>query len=382
MFPARGVRRYVQELYARLPALAPDVEFVAVDPPEGVQLPAGTIAGAKAARLPTNLVRAALTLPAAARRSGLDLFHAPAYTAPLSGRVPVVVTIHDVSYARRPEFYAHKSGRLRQWFYRRSALLAACVITDSEFSRREIIEAYGIPATGIAVVPLGVDAGFTPGQTPPGPVDAESGVTPNADGVAPRPVRPPYVLHVGDLLPRRDVVTALRAVIKIRSRSATPAASRLQLVCAGGDSGTSVDLLAESAASGESNVLIVLGPLPEQELVTLYQGAVALVYPSRYEGFGLPVLEAMACGLPVVAARAGAIPEVLGEAGMLIPCGGTDAMADAIEALLASPALRLDLCARGVARAVSYSWDRTARETLAVFRECLRRTDAADPGRR
>jgi glycosyltransferase involved in cell wall biosynthesis len=382
VFPAGGVRRYVHEVYARLPTLAPDVDFVAVDPPGGVQLPAGTRAGAKTTRLPTNLARAALTLPAAVRRSGLDLFHAPAYTAPLSGRVPVVVTIHDVSYARRPEFYAHRSGRLRRWFYRRSALLAAHIITDSEFSRGEIVAAYGTPAARIAVVPLGVGARFAPRQTQPMPARAIPDVTAGANGRASHPGRPPYVLHVGDLQPRRDVATALRAVITIRSRSTTPAASRLQLVCAGKDCGTAADLLAHCAASGESNLLAVLGPVPEEELVGLYQDAVALVYPSHYEGFGLPVLEAMACGLPVVAARAGSIPEVLGEAGVLVPCGDANAMADAIDAILASPERRLDLRARGVARAASFSWDRTARETLTVYRECLRPMRAAEPGRR
>jgi glycosyltransferase involved in cell wall biosynthesis len=381
-FPAGGVRRYVRELYARLPAIAPDIDFVAVDPPSRLQLPAGTTAGAAATGLPTNLARAAVTLPAAVRRSRLDLFHAPAYTAPLRGYTPVVLTIHDVSYARRPEFYAHRSGRLRQWFYRRSAMLAARIITDSEFSRGEIVAAYRIPASRIALVPLGVDSRFQPRSSQPTALGPDAGAMESADRCAGRRVRPPYALHVGDLHPRRDAASALRAIIRVRSRATVPAASRLQFVCAGQDGGTAADLRAQCASSGDSNALVLLGPVPEEELVALYQDAVALVYPSRYEGFGLPVLEAMACGVPVVAARAGAIPEVLGDAGVLVPCGDSDAIADAIELMLADHDRRSDLRARGIARAASFSWDRTAQETLNVYRECLHRGPAAESRRR
>jgi len=357
VFPAGGVRRYARELFSRLPALAPDIDFVAIDPPPEVDLPPGTARGPGAVALPTNLARAALALPAAVAQAHLDLFHAPAYTAPLVGRTPVVVTIHDVSYVRRPEFYAHQSGFVRQWLYRRSALRATHVITDSAFSRQEIVAAYDISLADITVAPLGVGAPFSPA----GPDIAVS---------LPPGVRMPYVLHVGDLHPRRDLMTALRAVLTVGQRQA-PGTPALQLVCAGQDHGAADALRLASADAGTENVLILPGQVSEDVLLSLYRRAVALVYPSLYEGFGLPVLEAMACGTPVVAARAGSVPEVVGDGGILVEGGDWPAMADAIETLLTDADRRRAQCERGLARAAAFSWDRTARQTLDVYRSCL-----------
>jgi len=356
-FPAAGVRRYTRELFSALPALQPGVDFVAVDPPPGVELPPGVVPGARAARLPTNLARMACALPGPIRRSRLDLFHAPAYTAPLAGRCPTVLTVHDVSYERRPDFYPHASGPVRRWFYRRSALGAHRIITDSEFSRAEIAAAYGIPASGIDVIPLGVGAPF---------------VGAGLAGVATLPphVRPPYLLHVGELHPRRDLLTAVRAVIEVRSR-AWDSVPTLRLVCAGIDRGQAETLRGASADAGAPDAVVLVGPVPEDVLVSLYQHAAALVYPSLYEGFGLPVLEAMACGLPVIAARAGSVPEVLGNAGVLVPCGDWQAMANAVVDLFSRPAYRSALGERGRDRAKVFSWARTACDTFEVYRTLL-----------
>jgi glycosyltransferase involved in cell wall biosynthesis len=362
-FPAGGVRRYVREIFSLLPALEPSIDFIAVDPPPGIELPPGTRSGPHSLGLPTNLARAAIALPLAVRRARLDLFHAPAYTAPLSGHTPVVLTVHDVSYARVPEFYAHRAGPVRQWFYRRSATRAARVITDSEFSRREIAAAYALPESQMAVIPLGVGAPFAPASAAPA-------------AILPSGIAPPYVLHVGDLHPRRDLVTALRAVIAVRT-GGIPAASRLQLVCAGADCGSAAELRRLAAEAGAADALVLAGPVSEGDLVRLYQQAVALVYPSLYEGFGLPVLEAMACGLPVVAARAGSVPEVLGDAGILVDARDSAAVADALAVLLASPERRENLRDRGLARAADFSWERTARRTLDVYRTCLREAGSA-----
>jgi glycosyltransferase involved in cell wall biosynthesis len=357
-FPAGGVRRYVREIFSLLPALEPSIDFIAVDPPPGIELPPGTRSGPYCLGLPTNLARAAIALPLAVRRARLDLFHAPAYTAPLRGHTPVVLTVHDVSYARVPEFYAHRAGRVRQWFYRRSATRAARVITDSEFSRREIAAAYALPESEMAVIPLGVGAPFAPASADPA-------------AILPSGIAPPYVLHVGDLHPRRDLVTALRAVIAVRGREIAGGSS-LRLVCAGTDRGSAAALRRFGAEAAAPDALVLPGPVSEGDLVRLYQQAVALVYPSLYEGFGLPVLEAMACGLPVVAARAGSVPEVLGDAGILVDGGDWRGVADALAVLLAGPERRAALRDRGLARAADFSWERTARRTLDVYRACLR----------
>jgi len=339
-----------------------NLEFVAVGWPADAALPPGIARGPAVAAVPNNLARAALALPLALSRAHLDLFHAPAYTAPLLGSTPMVLTIHDVSYARRPEFYAYRSGRVRQWFYRRSAWRAAHIITDSEFSKREIVAAYGIPDSRITVVPLGVGPEFTRGS---------------ARSFAERPsIVRPYLLHVGDLHPRRNIEMAARAIVEVNRRRGPAAGPGVQLVCAGADSGSASVVKAVFAAAGQTDALRLTGPVSEADLLELYRGAAAFIYPSLYEGFGLPVLEAMACGTPVVALRAGSVPEVVGNAGILVDEGDERGLAEAVWRLLDQPERAAALGDRGAARAAAFNWSSTARATLAVYLACLRSSTA------
>jgi hypothetical protein len=181
--PAGGVRRYVNELFAAVARVAPEVTVTAIG---GRSATSAMRHRAGGPSLPTNLGWCATGLPLAARSVEFDVFHAPAYTAPLWGVRPLVITIHDVSYARHPEWSPHPGGigPIRQWFYRTSALRATRVITDSEFSASEITAAYSIPADRIDVVPLGVSPRFHQDLTVP---------------------RERCVLHVGDIHPRRHL---------------------------------------------------------------------------------------------------------------------------------------------------------------------------------
>jgi alpha-1,3-rhamnosyl/mannosyltransferase len=342
--PAGGVRRYVWELYAAM-ARSGGVDVVAIG---AGAVPAGVTA-LPASSLPTNLGWMGVSLPLAARRASVDVFHAPDYKAPLWGVHPQVVTIHDVSYARVPEWNAYRDDPARRYFYRRGALAADRVITDSDFSRAEITAAYAIPPDRIDVVPLAAAAALTPGSC-----DAAR---------LPAGVQPPYALHVGDLQTRRNLATALEAMLGVRR-----AGQRVTLVCAGVDRGVAGSLRERAAAAGDSSAIVFTGPVDDDALLHLYRGAEMLLYPSRYEGFGLPVLEAMQCGVPVVASRAASIPEVLGDAGLLLDPLDAAAWQTAIARVLTEPGLAGGMRDAGVERAAAFSWKRTADETLGVLR--------------
>lgn len=353
--PAAGVRRYASAL---LPALLSrgDVEVVALggDP---VSLPRGVLHVEAPLHPPTNLGWTLVGLPLAARRARIDVLHAPAYTAPAWGAPPIVLTIHDVSYARRPEWYPYRSDLARRAFYRRSAHAARVILTDSEFSAREIVAAYGVSRERIVVARLGVDGRFSPG----GALEA---------GALPREIAQPFVLHVGDLHERRNLATAVHAVIGARRRLG--GASPLSLVLAGVDRGVGEALRATAADANAPDAVVTLGPVSEDLLLSLYRCASALVYPSLYEGFGLPVLEAMACGTPVIASRAASIPEVLGDAGLLVDPIDVPAWIEAIVSVVSDEHHMATMRSRGLARAAEFTWARTAQLTLDAYRMAVR----------
>jgi glycosyltransferase involved in cell wall biosynthesis len=348
---AAGVRRYVEGLVPALLSLDDAPELVALGGDSRV-IPPGVAHIHEPPHPPTNAGWSLVGLPRAAARARVDLIHAPAYTAPFWAPAPVVVTIHDVSYARHPEWYPYRRDWLRRAFYRRSARGATHILTDSVFSAAEITAAYGIPPDRITVAPLGVSERF--------------GADHQLPCELPPPVVRPFLLHVGDLHERRNLVVALEAVLAARRHFGS--LPRLSLVLAGADAGTGESLRAVAAAVDASDALVQLGPVEEHLLQTLYRCATALVYPSRYEGFGLPLLEAMASGTPVIASRAASIPEVLGDAGILLDPDDRRGWTDAIIAVVNDEALRARLRAAGRARAGGFTWARTARTTMDVYR--------------
>jgi glycosyltransferase involved in cell wall biosynthesis len=349
--PAAGVRRYVSELASALLASGEPLELVLLGGRSDAA-PRGAGHVAEPWHPPTNLGWAAVGLPRAASRAAVDLIHAPAYTGPLMARVPVVVTIHDVSYERHPEWYPYRRDSLRRAFYRRSARAASHILTVSEFSRGEIAAAYGIAPARITVAPHGAPP-FASGDSPPR--------LPLPAGVA-----TPFLLHVGDLHERRNLEVALEALANVRRDAA--AASRPSLVLAGVDRGVGDRLRTKAAANGIGDAVVFVGSVQDQTLRALYCAAAALVYPSRYEGFGFPVLEAMASGTPVLASRCASLPEVLGEAGMLLDPDDVRQWTEAIAVVLSDGDQRARMRTAGRARASSFTWAKTARITLDVYR--------------
>jgi glycosyltransferase involved in cell wall biosynthesis len=362
--PAAGVRRYAFELTRALIDEGSRCELIAVGLDRPELAPLGVTAVPSRFSLPSNLGWASVGLPLAARGTSFDVFHAPAYTAPLLGLRPCVVTVHDVSYARAPEDYPYKLDRIRSWFYRQSAVRATAIITDSKFSQSEITAAYGIPPERITVVPLGVGPPFRVRE------DGAPGAP------LPTGIRRPFVLHVGALHRRRRPELQLEAVLRLRARH--PALSALQLVLVGHDHGCGARLQRHAEAVGAAGAMYLAGVVPEDHLVELLQQASALVYASRYEGFGLPLLEAMACGTPIVAMRLGPVDEVVGDAGVLLgDAAGAPELADALEALLLSPARARSIREAGIRRAASFTWRQTASATLAVYERVVSALDRA-----
>jgi glycosyltransferase involved in cell wall biosynthesis len=316
-------------------------------------LPAGVGHVSEPVHPPTNLGWTLVGIPRAAARAGVDVIHAPAYTAPLWSGAPVVLTVHDVSYALHPEWYPYRRDWMRRAFYQSSARSASQIITVSNFSAGEIATAYAIPLDRITVAPLGVDPGFAP--APPGaPYELPVGVA------------TPYLLHVGDLHERRNLGVVVEAVVEARRRFG--GLSALSLVLAGIDRGVGDGLCEMASRAGVGDAVVRLGAVSEDRLRSLYHHAAALVYPSLYEGFGLPLIEAMASGTPVIASRAASLPEVLGGAGVLLDPLDTAAWIQAIVQAVNDHEFRGRLRSTGLARAAAFTWERTARITLEVYR--------------
>jgi glycosyltransferase involved in cell wall biosynthesis len=331
-----GDETYVRSLLRELAAAAPaDLRLAAITRhpdlvPEGIE----------ALHLPARnqIARMALSVPRLLRRLRPRLAHF-IHALPLACPCPAVLTVQDLSFERDPSVMGLRDRVVFRTSVPRSARRSARVLAISEVTKRDLIELYGIPAEKIVVTPLAPDAAFTP-----------DGPSPDGD---------PYVLFVGALQPRKEPTTAIEAISLIGEGAP-------RLVLAGPDKGGRAE--AEEAARRLGVRIELRGHVAQAELAALYRGAACLVFPSRYEGFGLPVLEAMASATPVVATTAGALPEVAGDAAVLVEAGNAVALAGGIERALAD---HERLREAGLARAARYSWAETARLTLQVYRELL-----------
>jgi glycosyltransferase involved in cell wall biosynthesis len=287
-------------------------------------------------------------LPAQALAYGVDLLHSLGYVAPLRLHCPSVVTVHDVHHL------AH--GRLREWPRRallarmvhRSVRLAAAVIADSRFARDEVARAYDVPEDSIDIVWLAPNPGLNGGDQ----MASDNAARPAEQG--------PYLLAFGGITPNKNLERLLRAFVVARQRHGIT--QRLVVV----------GRLPSTARLQDSAGVVATGYLAEAELAEMLRNADALVFPSLYEGFGLPVVEAMAAGVPVICSRVTAMPEVAGDAAIYFDPRDVEDMASKIALVSRDEALRGDLAARGRVRAASFTWERAAGETLAIYRRVLR----------
>jgi glycosyltransferase involved in cell wall biosynthesis len=297
-------------------------------------------------------------VPVAAARLRADVLHVPYFAPPLRASMPVVATIPDVIPLLLPEY----QGRARVRAYLRlvsfAARRAAHILALSEHSRMDIVTHLGCPPSRVTAVPLAAGAQYYPRDRAQAAawVDERYGV------------KGPFVYYVGGLDARKNVATLVRAFGRLR-RSGGPAA---RLVIAGHALGADPVLFPDiDALIAAERVAPWLDRLrvPHADNPLLYAAATAFAFPSRYEGFGLPPLEAMACGTPTVVANTSSLPEVVGDAALRVASDDVPGWTAALWRILGDDALRTELRARGLARAQVFSYDRVARETLAVYEQ-------------
>ncbi|HEY7780006.1 MAG TPA: glycosyltransferase family 1 protein [Ktedonobacterales bacterium] len=308
-----------------------------------------------------KLVWGQYTFPAAARRGKARLLHVPHFGPPMvTYGIPCIVTIHDVIGLRLSSYRASPAIAAYGGLITRAARAAALILTVSEFSKRDIMEALGIPADRIRVVPEAAPPGFRR------VVDAQRLRETRARyGLGER-----FVLYVGGLDQRKNVASLVGAFAAVYHEIGDP---DLKLLIGGdperlGSGPLFPDWRPLAATFGVADQ-VLCAPIPEEDLAPLYSATSCFVFPSLYEGFGLPPLEAMACGAPVVCSERTSLPEVVGSAGILINPEDPDALGAAIQRVLSSRDLRDDLRARALARARQFSWDQVAVETSAIYAE-------------
>ncbi|MFO0501228.1 MAG: glycosyltransferase family 4 protein [Acidobacteriota bacterium] len=287
------------------------------------------------------------------RRDQPDVLHVQ-YTAPLLCSAPVVVSVHDVSYLEHPEFFPRARRIQLRWTVERTVRRAAKVVTLSEFSRAGIARAYGMNPDKIAVVPAACSEIFRPQPR----AQAQAFV----DGRF--SLRAPFILCVGDLQPRKNPIGLIRAFEELVANY--PQLTH-KLVFVGKDTWFAPRVHQIAEASPFSNRIHFTGYVNDDELLQLYNAGDLFVFPSFYEGFGIPLLEAMACGVPVACSNRSAMREVAGEAAHQFNPYSTREMVVAMRDLLLDPDDRAEMGRRGRENAARYSWRQTARQTLDLY---------------
>ena len=300
------------------------------------------------------LIRIPLTLSAELRKHPVDVLHVQ-FTAPPFCPCPVVVSIHDLSFEHLPETFHRRSRTQLRLTVRHSARRAARILTLSEHTRRDIIETYGVAAERVTAIPLAAPAHFASVTD-----DTELQRVRHTYGID-----RDYVLSVGSIQPRKNLVRLVKAYASLRGAQTGNKFPKLVLV---GKCGWLYDeTLRALDETGVRDSVVLTGYVPESDLPALYSGALCFVYPSYFEGFGLPPLEAMKCGAPVIVGNATSLPEVVGDAALKVDPFDVSAIAAAIARLITDAKLRRELSVQGQERARMFDWGETARQTLKVY---------------
>ncbi len=286
----------------------------------------------------------------------VDVYHEPNYLA-FSFSGPSVITVHDLSWLRHPETHPKQRLAAMDRYFPGSLERASAILTDCSYVKQELVETFGLDPERVTPVLLGVSPDFFP-RAP-----AECNAFLAEHGLA----HGQYVLSVGTLEPRKNIP----ALIDAYSMLPTDLQQRFPLVLVGMRGWLTSGLEARMKPLVERGVIKPLGYVADEMMPLIYSGAAAFVFPSLYEGFGLPPLEAMACGAPVISSSSSSLPEVVGDAGVLVDPSNVDALAESLRRVLEDRAFAEVLAQQGVRRAAGFSWKKTAAETVAVYRRAL-----------
>jgi glycosyltransferase involved in cell wall biosynthesis len=357
-----GIGTYTRNLLRHLARIDRDNEYVLLchQPDLGIGAQLGTNFRTVLEPSPNYSIREQLHVPWLLHRERPDVFHAPHYVMPPAVRCRSIVTIHDCIHLMFPQYLPNRAASV----YARAAMWAAThrshrVLTVSEASKRDILHFFDIPPEKIVVVHNAIDERF--------------GVAPSEEATA--QVRERYqldhrfVLYVGNIKPHKNLVRVVEAFDRLRKRGFDD----LTLLIIG-DEISKLPALRRAVHSHKLHKHVrFLGYLPDETLAILYRLAAVFVFPSLYEGFGLPPLEAMACGAPVVTSNVSSLPEVTGDAAVLVDPYDVESIADGIARVLSDPALREDMRVKGMARAREFSWERSVARTREIYREVAER---------
>jgi len=371
--PDTGSGQYVRECIGALAALAPDVRITVIVPQESTRQEAR---GKRQDELPPNCILHPVscnlsdwgklrfeqfTFPHLCRELRADLAHIPYWGSPLSTSVPTVVSILDLIPLLLPEYRGGPLVRAYTGLVKAAAMNARLVLTISESSRRDIVKHLGIPESRVRVTYLAAGPRYSPRRDP---VD---------DAVLRRnhlDLPQDYVLYLGGFDARKNIETLLQ----VYTWAQDTIGHDFPLVVAGQlpeHGGLFHDPRVIAKALEVEDVVRCIGPVAEEDKPALYRGAMAFLYPTRYEGFGLPALEALACSVPVVGSNASSVPEIVGEAGMLVEPDDARSMAGALIAVVTDDELHEKLANAAQEQARKFSWEKCARETLQAYRDAL-----------
>ena len=301
-------------------------------------------------------LRLPVVVPALEMLDRVSLFHSQ-YICPPVSAIPEVVTIHDVLFETHPDLFVGAFSRASIGLIRHSARRARCVLTVSEFSRRAILEQYGLPEEKVVAIPNAVDHGrFRV-------LDEDETLARVKTRYA---LQRPFILDVGRIEPRKNLVRLIRAFRRVREK----VEPSLELILIGRKD-FQFEAIDEEMRKSEDAGVRILSSVPDEDLPVFYNLAELFAFPSLVEGFGIPILESMACGTPVVSSRRGALLEVGGDAVAWVEPEDEDSIASTLENVLTDTDKAARLRKQGLERAKEFSWEDTAQRTLEVYRACV-----------